>query len=230
MIDIISININLQGKNLNAPITRRAKFTAWITILLGGLFKKQGDINNNYIGGLTYSQWNTIVYNFGDRVTFGIASYEYINILPTANNLPSNPIYWYKVTNDNVGLNERLNFNCSKMQLEYILNRRFNPSNTPPPYGAAYYNIYIGNNPTSPQIAYLSRNNAVGSYKKSQAASTFYYHTQGTPFLGLTNYIIYVPTFILMNLANSQAEAKVLITTEINKYNAAGITFLITHY
>jgi hypothetical protein len=229
---LIPINVDLQEVNLNVPILRQPKLSALIAAFLNPTKNLQTDISSNYLGGTTYAAWNTGVnYAIGDRVSFGTGQYECEKAnLSHGTNLPSNPTYWNKITDDNIGLNERLNYNCQKMQLEYILNKRFNNiTSILPPYGSGAGNIYIVTNPSQSTIAWIGKNNAISSYIKPLTAVNAYYLTDSLSSVGTSyNYTIYVPNYIYTALGSTKAIA--IISLEVNKYNATGLTFNITHY
>jgi hypothetical protein len=226
----IHIDVNQKGTDNTVPILRQNKFIAYIKALLAPLIKKTGDIEDVYLGGLTYSAYSNVTsYVYGNRVTVANASYECIQA--NTGIYVTNTDYWYKISNDTIGLTERLNFNCSKMQLEYILNRRFNPAGVTPPYGSAYHNIYIQTFPSLPRMIWAGRNNALTGYVTTKYSSRHYFLGSGNPTLNVKNYIIYIPTSVYTSISPySTPDAVRMVTKEVNKYNAAGITFGVTHY
>jgi hypothetical protein len=235
MPDLINIDTIQKAADINVPILRQPKFMALLLAYLSPTRKLQDDIFNNYLGSLsyTYSTWVAgNAYNVGDRVTAGRSSYECIQANTDATVTITNTTYWYKVSDDIIGLSERLNYNCQTMQLEYILNKRFNniPGGTVPPYSHAAGNIYIETNPSLPRIAWIGRNNAISSYIKRNNSTNFYYHTKGTPNIGKNNYTINVPTTVLSNLSSDPTDAEQIIITETNKYNSVGLTFDVAPY
>lgn len=233
---LININVNQKGSDNAVPILRQNKFIALLKAFLAPLTKLQSDIADNYLGGLVYSAWsNVTTYSYGDRVTLdmlaGNASYEYINATPSSGHYVTDAAYWYKITSDNIGLTERLNYNAQKMQLEYILNRRFSPLTVSPPFDAAHSSIYITNNQSYSRIAWKGSSNARSSYRKTKAATNFYYHPSGNPSLSATNFTIHVPVAILSAISPyGIADAKLMMAKETMKYNNAGITFNIQQY
>src|ERR1035437_4545947 len=224
---IVPINVNTMATNVVVPVLRKPKLLAYIYALLTGTTTTQNDIATNYLGGLIYIAWGQSVnYALNDRISYGSAQYECIQAnYSTLLNSPSNPLFWYKICSDNIGVNERLNYNCSLMQLEYALNKRFNSATSIlPPYNSGVGNIYITTNANLPRIAYRGRNNAVSSWVAAQSATSFYFHTKGNPTLTGNNYTIYVPAVILSYYSD------LIIINETNKYNAVGLTFNIISY
>ena len=230
---LIPINVDLQSVNLNVPVLRNPKISALIAAFLKPTKNLQTDISSNYLGDTTYAAWNTGVnYVIGDRRSFGTGQYECEKAnLSDATNLPSNPTYWYKISDDNIGITERLNYNCQKMQLEYILNKRFNNiTSILPPYGSGAGNIYIVTNPSLSKIAWIGKNNAVSSYIKPLTAVNAYYLTDSLSSVATSyNYTIYVPNALVTALGG-MTKAAAMISLETNKYNATGLTFNVTHY
>ncbi len=227
MPDLIDIPTNQRAADINVPILRQPKFMALLLAYLKPTVKLQSDISQNYLGSLTYLSYNILThYTVGSRVTSGRSSYECIQANTDKPLTDTN--YWYKVSDDNVGLSERLNYNCQKMQLEYILNKRFNtiPGGTSPPFSNAAGNIYIVSHHGLPRIAWIGRNNAISSYIKPLNANKFYYHTDGLANLNGTNYTIYVPAAIYTISTDMPDQ----IRNETNKYNAVGLNFDIQPY
>src|ERR1700751_997828 len=235
MPNLIDINVNQKGSDNTAPVVRQNKFIALLKAFLAPLVKLQNDIKNNYLAGATYAQYSGVaVYSYGDRVTLDIlagnASYEYINPTPSAGNYVTNTNYWYQLTKDNIGLTERLNFNAAKMQLEYILNRRFSPLTVTPPFGSAGGIIYILNNPSLPRIAWVGANNAPSSFVVTNNSNRRWWITNGTPDLTTTNYTIMIPLATLTGLRPTTLDAINMIKRECNRYSVAGTTFKVQHY
>ena len=229
MPDLINIDTNQKAADINVPILRQPKFMALLLAYLSPTVKLQNDISNNYLGNLSYSTYNSSTpYAVNDRVTSGRSSYECIKANTGAALTDTN--YWYKISDDIIGLSERLNYNCQKMQLELILNKRFNTiSSIYPPYNSIAGNIYIVTNPSLPRIAWLGRNNAVSSYVKTKNSTKFNYHPKALSSLGSNNYTIWVPGALISSLGGGTAYKQV-IANEVNKYNAVGLSFYIDHY
>ena len=232
---IINIDINQKAADIHVPILRQPKFMALLTAFSSPTVKLQNDISANVIGGLSYSAWLIgTTYNFGDRVTYGIASHEYINTVASAGNYPTDSNYWAQVSSDTIGLSERLNYNCSTMQLEYILNNRFNiiPGGKIPPYDNTAGNIYIVTNQSYPRVLYSGRGNGTGnSWTALNSASKHWFCPRGNPPSGNFNYTIYVPNALIT--AVGIVEGPLLIgniKNETNKYNAVGLTFNTVTY
>lgn len=224
------IDLQLQAKNTNVPILRQAKMTALINNFIAPQIKKQGDIKDNLLAGVVYSAWlNNVNYALGDRVTVVRNSYECI--VPNINNYVTDPNYWYQVNDDNIGITEKLNYNCGLLQLEYVLNNRFNTiTSILPPYNNTVGNIYITTNPVYPKIAWIGRNNSLSSYIKSKNSTKFFYHTDAFTSLPLPNYYIHVPNLILTLIGASTLNGQQVIRNEVDKYNAVGLTYDVVHY
>lgn len=237
MADLIDINTIQKGSDNTVPILRQVKFIALLKAFLAPAVKLQNDIKNNILAGASYAAYsNVTTYSYGDRVTLGMlagnASYEYINATASFGNYVTDTAYWYQITTDNIGLTERLNYNGQKMQLEYILNRRFSPLTITPPFGSAGVTIYITNSPTLPRIAWRGRNNAVSSYRTTKDATSHWWHPSGNPDLTATNFTIYVPFPILATIApgGGIAGGKAMMRKEVDKYAIAGKTYNIEFY
>lgn len=233
MPDLIDVNTNQKATDLNVPILRQRKFLALLFAYLTPTVKLQGDIKDNLLAGVSYPAYSgSTAYVFGDRVSVGRISYECIQANTGAAVTDTN--YWYMVNDDNIGMTEKLNYNCSKMQLEYILNKRFNNlTHIDPPYSAAEGNIYIETNSSLPRIAWIGRNGAASSYIKPLSSNNFYYHPKNFNYTPNENYFIWVPHTILDLLGytppNTPDGIKV-IRNEVDKYNAVGLTYNVQGY
>ncbi len=231
---VYDCDYNLQADNINNPRFRLPNITTFLHIIAKKTIQWLHDIVfSDYLYGTSYSQYSGGAYVVGDRVTYGngvlgIASYECY--VANTGKLPTDSNYWLVISTDNIGLEERKTFNAQLLKLEYVLNRRFNPTGTTPPFGSTYNNIYIVNNPSYAQILYSSTQDNDGTYTAPSSSNTQFYCPLGNPPTGNFNFTIYVPSAILSGLANTQTQAKQLITSEVNKYNTVGITFNVQHY
>lgn len=235
--DLIDIDIQQRMADLNVPVLRQPKFMALLKNFLSYSQKLKDDIGNNIMGSTSYSSWSKhIAYSVGDRVTAGRASYECVQ--PTTLGIvPTNTDYWYKIADDIIGLNERLNYNCQRMQLEYILNLRFNNvSSILPPYNSSAGNIYITTNPSYPNILWCARGNgnASGSFTAPNSSNRFYYCGKEAEIelsIHKPNYAINVPSTLLTSIGGGlSSEGKNIIMAEVIKYNAVGLTSEVVGY
>lgn len=242
--ELIDINIQQRTADIHVPILRQPKFMALLLAYISPTLKLQGDITNNILGstltgsGTGYSVWTVGVnYAIGDRVVSGRFVYECLQ----ANNSSTVPVsdttFWYRLSTDNIGLNERLNYNCQRMQLEYILNKRFNNvSSIYPPYDQPSGNIYISTNPSYPNILWCARGNgnASGSFTAPNSSNRFYYCGREADIytsVHSTNYLINAPTTLLTSIGNGDSgQGGNIVKTEVLKYTAVGLTFDIAAY
>ena len=234
---IIGINIQQIINNFLPSVMRQPKNINYLTALATDTTTLESQAMANVLGGLTYAVWSgSTNYVITNRVTVGLITYECI-LTPPVGLFPAtiNTTYWLVINSDNIGLNERLNYNCGMLQLQYVLNKRFNytqgtwtGTNILPPYNNSVPNIYIVTNPSYPPILYSSPNGYQTTYTAPKGASQFWYcPPNGFTTAGLFNYTIYVP----IALATAMGAMYVgIITGEVNKYNAAGITFNVTTY
>lgn len=233
--NVIDVDIDDVGSNLNVPILRQSKFKAFLSILISPIKWLNGNVTNDYINASnTYSQWsNATTYSIGNRVIFGISLYEYINDTPSAGNVPTNSSYWYLVCSDNIGLNERLNYNAEKLQLEYALNRRFSPLTITPPFNSGNNSIYITTNQGYPNILWVGKGNGSSKWVAPNTSNRFYYcptEAGVQAALNTTNYTIYIPLATLNGLGPTVTDGINMIKKEASKYSLAGITFDVQHY
>ena len=140
-------------QQLLPPRWRKLKHQSWLTALFSPLQWLHDLFFNNYIdydlnAVYTYFVSGSLIANKGDLIRFIDNSVwecqtnnTHVNLDNPINGSLYNPVNWYKILNDSIGIWERKNYNCQKMTFEYLLNRYFNPTNDP-------NKIYITNNNT----------------------------------------------------------------------------------
>ena len=238
---ITGLNIGQILNNILPPILRQPKNMNYLSCLAGDITTLESQVRSNILAGNLYSAWSgSTNYVITNRVTVGLITYECI-LTPSTGLFPPvlNTTYWLPINTDNIGLNERLNYNCGLLQLQYVLNKRFNFTQTGwagtsilPPYNNTVPNIYIVTNPSYPPILFSSPNGYQTTYTAPKGASQFWFcPPNGFTTVGLYNYTIYVPSALASAMTTNYGSSYIgIITSEVNKYNAAGLTFNITTY
>lgn len=164
---VYDVDYSLQSDNLNNPRFRLPNITAYLHILMKPLQWARDNMFNDYLLGSVQALWiDATVYNYGNKVQYGFAIYEcqLTHTSSLTNGLtPLNQVYWYKIQDNFIGLNERFAYTGQKLIMEYALNRQFqvvlfsliqwdDGVVTAPPYTQ----IYITNNVATPNGFFLS--------------------------------------------------------------------------
>lgn len=227
------INFTALFSNLNIPKLRTLAHTAWLNILSTPLVLIQ-DWFTKRVNGYVYPTFNNATnYSVNAYVLYGRASYVCILTPSTGlNPLPTNIIYWYKILDDYIGLNERSHYSAQKVMFEFALNRRFSPTTITPPFGSTIPSIYIVTNFSSPVILWSApAGTDTFTYVAPNSSISFWYSMLGNPTITpFYNFTIYVPSAVISATAPTVSEAFYIITQEANRYNMAGLTFNIIQY
>jgi len=228
------IDFEQLADNLNIPLLRKPKHTAWLNILVSPLTKLQ-DWWNERLTGSSYSLFNGATnYTIYNTVRYGRAAYWCIKTPPTGLfPLPTDTTYWYKILDDYIGLNERSKYSAQKVMLEYALNRRFSPSTITPPFSSSIPSIYIVNHLVNlVGVLYSAPSGTnTNTWVAPNTSNRFWYSSLGNPSTTTVyNYTIYVPAAILSAIDSNPVQAKAIIEQEANRYNLAGIKFDIQSY
>ena len=234
---LINIDFNQQSNNLNVPILRQTKMTAWVNFFvkqLGWLFSRF----NDYTNGSNYPKFNLLTtYSINNIVRYGNNNYAFIYPNPTLGPFPTNTIYWYKLAGDFIGADEHLKMNGQKLMFEYALNRWFGIAawstvqwtGTP-----GYTQIYIKRNLSSNSNYWLS-NGGAGSLTSFMANSNnaqFFFLGNSYSTYNPYRFTIYVPNAILtaITLPPGITDAKTVIADFATKYTRIGKKFNVIGY
>lgn len=229
------IDFEQLADNLNIPVLRKSKHTAWLYKLVGQLKLVQSWWTNR-LDGSSYAMFNsTNDYTIYDYVRYGRASYICKETPPVGlYPLPTNETYWYKILDDYIGLNERSKYSSQKVMLEFALNRRFSPLTITPPFGPSANSIYIENNliNKTPILWSAPAGTNTQSWTAPNSSVNFWYSTYGNPLINITsyNFTVYVPSAIHSSIDSNPVEANYIISQEIDIYNTAGMLYEIQTY
>lgn len=232
MSSIYDVDFDNQADEINNPRFRFPDISAFLHVLVKPVQWLRDAFFSDFLNGTNYTAWSSLTaYNKGDRVTFGRASYECY--VANTNQLPTAPEsgYWFLICQDNIGIEERKKYTAQKLQLEYILNRRFSPSTITPPFGIG--TIYIITYASKPRVLYSSTQDKTSGYTFPRTATAFYFCPKGNPSGGawaLPNFIIYVPSAVLAAIDSDVASAKKVIMAETAKYSIGGMTYRVDSY
>jgi len=160
-------------------------------------------------------------YAVTNKVQYGQAVYECLK--PSLGILPTNSEYWVLITQDWVGIDERVLFSNSKLKFEYALNKRFktvfrNPNSYTTPTNS---DIYISNiNNQYSFIVGVSINNSSTILNNTSSQQIYSTANYGTGY----SFSINIPIAIY-NLFGEN-----IIRFYADKINNAGIKYTIITY
>lgn len=224
MSDIFDISFNQQAGELLPPDKRDPSILSPVKALLSPLQWIRDLIFGSYRNGSTAPTWSAGFYNQFDQVIYQKVVYESLVANNTATpDVTQDTIYWRKIQNNFVGLNERILYNCQKITFEYALNKWFGTVFRQPPNTS---DIYLTTSPpqikgfivggTAPSVVYRDR-----SY---EFISNAYF-----PPITIT-LTINIPVAVYTALAATAAERENIVRSFANKYNAYGIFYQIVTY
>lgn len=223
---IYDYDVNIIGKQLLPPQLRQVKMLAWIYVLLKPIQWLRDLIFIDYCDGTNYTSWSNLSgYTFGMRVIYlDKCNYECINPLGAAGNSqnPLNPDYWLKIQDNFIGVNQRIRFNSQIIILEHALNKWFRIPN------AAVFQIYIVNTPLNNNMIMGNVGNTSSHMANDSVNSDSF--MSNAPTFSVTDYTIYIPAAVYVNLGNNANDRESNVRQFVNKYNLTGITYTVTSY
>lgn len=227
MPDQYDIDYAQQVTELLPPDKRYAHNTAFLVDCMKSTLQYLRDaLLGDYRNGSTVGAWvdpatSMAPYARGIKVNYkkGI----YVSLIDNNSDNPTVTTSWYFQQTFFIGLTERLAYNGNNLVLTYALNRWFGTTFRQP--GGGLSDIYITTNPIPAKtfiLGYLSTECSTIGWTGSSEAIT-YDSTFGPAY----NANIYVPNTLIASLGSA---AMALISSFVNKYIYAGITYQIIGY
>lgn len=165
MSSIYDIDFDLLNNNTTVPKLRTPLHLQWLKALTYPLTWIYSLLTGDYLNGSSHPLYIGIVpYNFGDFVTVGGSNFVNINPAGSTGIDTTNSSTWYMCQTDYRGVQERINYSCQKIMIEYILNREFNTTPTTLPT-ISITNVSSGFSINFPTALYqaLGGNNSIGA-------------------------------------------------------------------
>lgn len=211
-------------KELLPPKKRLLNWLAWINSLAAALQSVHSYFFIIYKTGSSAPVWDnaTTFFKGVQVVYFDNGVYECLQTnSATVPNLY--PDYWYKITDNYIGVDERLKYNSQIIIYEYALNKWFRNI-------GATNQIYVVNNVTY-GTAFLLGN--TGQYSSS-LPNTYWFaanalgntYTVSTPY----DYTIKVPVALWNTLGSITNDKNNAVRNVAERYNMAGMTYNIITY
>ena len=227
---IFDINFNTQGKLLLPPKKRLTKWLAWIYTLLKPVQWLRDWFFGVYIDSANYTLFSnsgTTYYVLGDRVVwYDNSLYECLNptlTLATVSSPILMPDMWYKLQDCFIGVDERTAYNSQIIVLERALNRWFHNI-------GAVKQIYIVVNQTNGDKALLANTSLYSMTMSRQSFASVVYmgntYAPGTQY----DYTIMIPAALYATLGPTLTDQENAVRNIADKYNMAGMRYLVFNY
>jgi hypothetical protein len=219
------------AEQLTPPALRESKFLAWLYVITKPIQNFWSLIFEDYKIGSSYSDYSgATTYDFGDRVLWtDKAIYEatYTDADGVAQSFsgeaPSNTLFWTKVNNDFIGVDERIKYNSQLIVLEYALNKWFlNLSATD--------QIYVNTNAITSNIFLMGETGTYSSTMANSSPFSLYFMPEDATFPTQYNFTINVPAALFTTLGTNSTNRENTVRAFADKYVLSGITYNVTTY
>lgn len=218
---VYNVNFSQVWKLLTPPILRQKKSQAWGDVLLKPLQYFRNNVLGDYSTGSTYSMFdNSSAYTKGDRVVY-VDRGVYENLTGSTGALPIDIYSWYKINDNYLGIDERVQYKSQVMTFEYALNRHFQTTG-----------IYIVTTPAPPNVLYMGQTSATSTKisKYTYGQVTAAYISQYPIDSNSYNYVIHVPNSKLTSLASTFSGQTNIIRSFADTLNLAGMKYSVSGY
>jgi hypothetical protein len=166
--------------------------------------------------------WFPSTYAQGDKCIYFNSGEVYECVVPSTIAEPTTSTDWLKISDSFIGNDEIMQFNGSKLSLEYALNRRFYTNFLNPPSQSDIYISTINNNPL---VFVIGANETNSSASYSNTSSEFIINSN--TFTTINDFTIFVPTSVYSNLGT---DAEKIIRNFVDRYITFGLKYLIQTY
>ena len=218
---LFDFDIDIIIPNLTAPIKRLPKYSAWLNALTTPIQQAWQNLFVDYKTGSTYSDFNVLTaYFIGDIVIWTdkcvyMASYVNANGISEGFSgvFPNNTVFWTKVNENFIGVDERVKYNSQRLLFEYALNRFFRTSG-----------IYIENNFVTPTNVFAMGDSSQSS---SYMPSNSVYQADFMPDVPTYTTAIYDFTifFPIADYTALGTSADLIIRSFADVYNLVGMQY-----
>lgn len=230
---IFDYDNTIVGEQLTPPILRNNKFLAWLNVItkpIGDLWKLVFSYykDKNSI----YSDYdNLTTYNFGDLVKWtdnSIYQATYTNTIGVAESFngtsPSNTLFWTKILDNYIGVDERIKYNSQIILMEYYLNKWYNVDSLSD-------QIYIENNTNISSVFVMGESSIYSSSMPISSTYSLTYMGLSPSFPDTTyDYIVWIHALTWADMGDNDSNRENNLRGFLNKYNLSGITYKIDTY
>jgi hypothetical protein len=185
-------------------------------------FKRLHSIFYTYmIGDATATTWSMGTYTLGAHVKYKDGSvYECMVASTTAE--PTSSTDWLRILDSFIGTEESQNFNATKLELEYALNRRFGTTYVNPPLLSP---ITITTLTSAIIVFRVGGIESISSSSYQNGSDSFVINDYSFPLLA--NFTINIPNGTYNALGTTKEK---IVRKFVDRYVAIGITYSITPY
>jgi hypothetical protein len=180
--------------------------------------------------GNTAGQFNPLtVYAFGQVVRYSRKVYLRNEVTDgySAGVIPTNATYFVRISENFIGIAERLMYRPDKLVLEYALNRIFETTFRDLPLIS---DIYIENVNTSDVNFGIGEIDTETATVGETDVLSLYFISENDFIAGETDFIVYVPLAVYNALASNNIERTAIMNDVIKKYRLTGYTYQIQTY
>lgn len=237
---IYDVDFSQAEEQLTPPDKREPKFLAWLKALIYPVQWLRDVFFNEYVMGSSAADYvSSNTYLKGERVRYvDKAVYEALQDVPI-NDTPGNPLLWYKINENFIGIDQRVKLTSQIMSLQGDLY----PAVVP--YGRANEKgslnkwfgvtsapwIYIINNDFESDLFFFGRTEGTGFSKTDN--SNFVEGGFGLTYTGPDDnydFTIMFPIAIYTSLASTDDQRNAIIRNFVDNYVIAGILYDIQTY
>ena len=222
MTDQYDINYNQQIIELLPPNKRYRNTIAWLTDCMASTLQYLRDaVLGDYRQGSSATAWAAGTYARKAKVVYKMG--VYVSLVDNNTDTPGLTDNWYLQQTFYIGLEERILYNGNNLVLTYALNKWFGTTFRQPGTGTS--DIYITTNQVAQPFFLVGYTEAVSSAVGFDGSDQFV--VSDYSFSPQYNATVYVPNILIASLGSS---AIALLTSFINMYIYAGLTFKIVGY
>ena len=223
-------DVNYYLKTVEAmPVNKRKpRYITWLFSLVSPLVWLRNVVFDVYKAGNSYPKYTAGIYSKGERVYYAKSIYESLidsnTDAPTVNT-------WLKISDNFIGVNERVLFRSEKIVFEYALNKWFNTDAEPCVWSniAGASTIYITNNSITTGFFRVGTSQDLSSYVGFELSSEPIGNDGGVTTVQYS-YTINLPTSVWTALGSDDDIREQTIRNFADKYNVAGLFYNIITY
>lgn len=220
---VYDINYNQLAEEQTPIDERQPIVLAWLRSLVKPLQYLRDLFFTSYADGSTAPDFNALTaYTKGQQVRY-VDNAIYEALVATTGNLPSDPLFWFKVQDVFIGVRERLKYNSRKIVLEAILNKWFRVAALPADQ------IYIENNDIYGTAFLMGGSGETSSSMADNSAYQQFFLGESYTFATYA-FTIYVPSAVFAGIDADPTNAENIIRAIADKYVIAGMLYNVVTY
>lgn len=192
---------------------------AWGAVLTAPIQTLHDLIFNEYADGSNAFPYNNATsYVVGDEVIYTDRG-VYQCIVNSTGNLPSDAAFWALISDNYIGVRERIKYSSQKLTFEFGLNRWFQATG-----------IFITNNDSTSTTFTMGETGEFSSFMPNSDRYQKDYLTNDYLVPTTNNYTINVPVAVFDPLASNDTDRENIVRDFADKYNAAGMIYNVVKF